>query len=53
MDLNLHLNKVVEGLVADITANVLVRVDSVISAAINNRLELEKPLRPRKVKPKN
>jgi hypothetical protein len=38
MDLNLHLNKVVEGLVADITANVLVRVDSVISAAINNRL---------------
>jgi hypothetical protein len=38
MDLNLHLNKVVEGLVADITANVLVRVDSVISNAINNRL---------------
>ena len=38
MDLNLHLNKVVEGLVTDITANVLVRVDSVISAAINNRL---------------
>ena len=38
MDLNLHLNKVVEGLVADITSNVLVRVDSVISNAINNRL---------------
>jgi hypothetical protein len=38
MDLNLHLNKVVEGLVTDITANVLVRVDSVISNAINNRL---------------
>ena len=38
MDLNLHLNKVVEGLVTDITSNVLVRVDSVISAAINNRL---------------
>jgi hypothetical protein len=38
MDLNLHLNKIVEGLVADITSNVLVRVDSVISNAINNRL---------------
>lgn len=38
MDLNLHLNKIVEGLVTDITANVLVRVDSVISNAINGRL---------------
>lgn len=38
MDLNTHLAKIVEGLVADITANVLVRVDSAISAAINNRL---------------
>jgi hypothetical protein len=38
MDLNTHLASIVEGLVADITANVLVRVDSVISAAINNRL---------------
>lgn len=38
MDLNEHLGKIVEGLVADITANVLVRVDSAISAAINNRL---------------
>ena len=38
MDLNEHLAKIVEGLVADITANVLVRVDSAISTAINNRL---------------
>ena len=38
MDLNTHLAKIVEGLVADITSNVLVRVDSAISAAINNRL---------------
>ena len=38
MDLNEHLGKIVEGLVADITSNVLVRVDSAISAAINNRL---------------
>lgn len=38
MDLNTHLAQIVEGLVADITANVLVRVDSAISAAINNRL---------------
>jgi hypothetical protein len=38
MDLNTHLEKIVEGLVADITSNVLVRVDSAISAAINNRL---------------
>lgn len=38
MDLNLHLNKIIEGLVADITTNVLVRVDSVISNAINSRL---------------
>jgi hypothetical protein len=38
MDLNEHLAKIVEGLVADITSNVLVRVDSAISAAINNRL---------------
>jgi len=38
MDLNTHLEKIVEGLVADITSNVMVRVDSVISAAIKNRL---------------
>lgn len=38
MDLNEHLGKIVEGLVADITTNVLIRVDSVISNAINNRL---------------
>lgn len=38
MDLNTHLAKIVEGLVEDITANVLVRVDSAIGAAINNRL---------------
>jgi hypothetical protein len=38
MDLNTHLAHIVEGLVADITSNVLVRVDSAISNAINNRL---------------
>lgn len=38
MDLNTHLASIVEGLVADITSNVLIRVDSAISAAINNRL---------------
>ena len=38
MDLNLHLNKIVEGLVTDITSNVLVRVDSVINNAIDGRL---------------
>ncbi len=38
MDLNTHLAKIVEGLVADITSNVLIRVDSAISSAINNRL---------------
>jgi hypothetical protein len=38
MDLNTHLASIVEGLVADITSNVLVRVDSAIAAAINNRL---------------
>lgn len=38
MDLNEHLAKIVEGLIADITSNVLVRVDSAISSAINNRL---------------
>ena len=38
MDLNEHLGKIVEGLIADITANVMIRVDSVISNAINSRL---------------
>jgi hypothetical protein len=38
MDLNTHLAHIVQGLVADITSNVLVRVDSAISNAINNRL---------------
>ena len=38
MDLNEHLAKIVEGLIADITTNVMVRVDSVISNAVNNRL---------------
>lgn len=38
MDLNEHLGKIVEGLITDITANVLVRVDSVISNAVNSRL---------------
>lgn len=38
MDLNTHLAQIVEGLVADITSNVLIRVDSAISNAINNRL---------------
>jgi hypothetical protein len=28
MDLNEHLSKIVEGLIADITTNVLVKVDS-------------------------
>jgi hypothetical protein len=38
MDLNLYLNKYVEGIVTDITSNVLIKVDSVINNAINNRL---------------
>jgi hypothetical protein len=38
MDLNEHLAKIVEGLIAEINANVTVRVDSVISSAINNRV---------------
>lgn len=38
MDLNQHFGKIIEGLVADITSNVLVQVDGVISNAINNRL---------------
>ena len=38
MELNDHLGKIVEGLVEDITANVLVRVDTAISSAINSRL---------------
>jgi len=38
MEINTHLTKIVEELIADITANVIVKVDSAISAAINNRL---------------
>ena len=39
MDLNVHLSKIVEGLVNDITANVVVKIDSIISNSINSRLE--------------
>jgi hypothetical protein len=38
MEINTHLTKIVEELIADITSNVIVKVDSAISAAINNRL---------------
>lgn len=38
MDLNEHLGKIVEGLIGEITANVLARVDSVISATVTDRL---------------
>lgn len=38
MDLNEHLGKIVEGLVGEITANVLARVDSVISSTVTDRL---------------
>lgn len=39
MNLNDHLSKIVEGLVNDITANVVVKIDSIISNSINSRLE--------------
>jgi hypothetical protein len=38
MDLNQQLGKIVEGLIADITANVMVQVDSAIAGAINHKL---------------
>jgi hypothetical protein len=38
MELNDHLAKIVEGLVADITSNVVGQIDGVISNAINHRL---------------
>ena len=38
MDLNEHLGKIVEGLIGEITANVLARVDHVISETVNDRL---------------
>jgi hypothetical protein len=38
MDLNEHLGKIVEGLIGEITANVLARVDHVISETVNARL---------------
>lgn len=38
MEPNTHLEKIVEGLVKDITANVLLRVDASITSTINNRL---------------
>lgn len=38
MDIKNYLDKIVEELVIDITANVITKVDSVISNAINNRL---------------
>jgi len=38
MDLNEHLGKIVEGLIGEITANVLARVDSVISLTVTDRL---------------
>jgi uncharacterized protein (DUF2164 family) len=38
MDLNEHLAKIVEGLIGEITANVLARVDSVISSTVTDRL---------------
>ena len=38
MDLNEHLAKIVEGLIGEITANVLARVDHVISETVNSRL---------------
>lgn len=39
MDLNEHIGKIVEGLLDEISANVLVRVDSLISATISDRLQ--------------
>lgn len=38
MNLNEHVEKIVESIIAEISANVLVKVDSVISNAINHRL---------------
>ena len=38
MDFSTHIEKIVEGIVADITSNVFIRVDAVISNAINTRL---------------
>lgn len=38
MDLNEHLGKIVEGLIGEITANVLARVDHVISETVTARL---------------
>jgi hypothetical protein len=38
MDLNEHLGKIVESLIADITSNVVVKVESAIGNAVNNRL---------------
>jgi len=38
MEINTHLSKIVEELIADITSNVLVKVDSAISTAISSRL---------------
>lgn len=38
MEINTYLTKIVEELIADITSNVIVKVDSAISAAITNRL---------------
>jgi hypothetical protein len=38
MDFSEHLGKIVDSLVDDITSNVLVRVDAIISNAINNRI---------------
>lgn len=37
-DLNNHLEKIVEGIITEITANVLTRIDAVISNAVANRL---------------
>lgn len=39
MDLNQHLSKIVEGLISDITSNVMVQVDRVIAVTISNKLE--------------
>ena len=39
MDLNQHLGKIVEGLVSDITANVITQVDRIVAVTISNKLE--------------
>jgi hypothetical protein len=38
MDLNEHISKIVEGIVDDITSNVMLKIDNLIFSAIENRL---------------